>query len=387
MAKLVHESIFAAAAATPAAPALCHRGRDVCYAELASTVQGFASGLRALGARAREPVAVWLPAGVDAVAALFGASCAGCCMVVCGPEESPQAALRLLRDTGARVLVTNARRLAAMGDQLAACVQLHTVVLCGDGGAERDWLRVVSWNDCVVKSPSFASAHAVDADLAAVLWATNSGASPVQVALSHSQLLDAAESARHHLGLAPCDRILAALPLFFDHGLNQLNMAFGAGATAVLVDASEPRELVSTVARERITGMAGTASMWQELAACSWKNAHQTLRYVASVGGQAGRPTLDALRRALPATRVYLMYSFTDAVRSTCLVPGLHADEARARGGWRSGWYGGDGILVGGMRDSGWPPTAPAKLSAVPHAGHGRPAGAEPTLPFAEASR
>jgi acyl-CoA synthetase (AMP-forming)/AMP-acid ligase II len=45
------------------------------------------------------------------------------------------------------------------------------------------------------------------------------------------------------------------------------------------------------------------------------------LRYITNSGGCLPRSTLDALRRALPTTEVYLMYGLTEAFRSTYLAP------------------------------------------------------------------
>jgi acyl-CoA synthetase (AMP-forming)/AMP-acid ligase II len=45
------------------------------------------------------------------------------------------------------------------------------------------------------------------------------------------------------------------------------------------------------------------------------------LRYLTNSGGALQRPTLDALRRALPNARPFLMYGLTEAFRSTFLAP------------------------------------------------------------------
>jgi len=110
------------------------------------------------------------------------------------------------------------------------------------------------------------------------------------------------------------------LPLSFDYGLSQLTTAFHVGATAVLINHLLPRDVLNAVTAERITGLAAVPPLWIQLAQLNWP-ADCTLRYLTNSGGAMQRPTLDALRRALPAARPFLMYGLTEAFRSTFLPP------------------------------------------------------------------
>jgi acyl-CoA ligase (AMP-forming) (exosortase A-associated) len=116
--------------------------------------------------------------------------------------------------------------------------------------------------------------------------------------------------------------LLAVLPISFDAGLSQLTTAFAAGARAVLMDYLLPRDVITTVAREGITGLTAVPPLWVQLAQLSWPpEAQESLRYIANTGGHMPRTTLAALRRGLPKTQVFLMYGLTEAFRSTYLPP------------------------------------------------------------------
>jgi acyl-CoA synthetase (AMP-forming)/AMP-acid ligase II len=83
-----------------------------------------------------------------------------------------------------------------------------------------------------------------------------------------------------------------------------------------------PRDVVNTVAREGITGLAAVPPMWVQLAQLEWPQAAvDSLRYITNSGGAMPRATLDALRRSLPKTAPFLMYGLTEAFRSTYLPP------------------------------------------------------------------
>ena len=62
------------------------------------------------------------------------------------------------------------------------------------------------------------------------------------------------------------------------------------------------------------------------MAGLHWEGA-TSLRYITSSGGCIPRSTVDALRRALPQARIYLMYGLTEAFRSTYLAPELVAER------------------------------------------------------------
>ena len=68
--------------------------------------------------------------------------------------------------------------------------------------------------------------------------------------------------------------------------------------------------------------MAAVPTLWTQLASLSWHNEiKETLRYITNSGGALPNITLEALRRELPETNIYLMYGLTEAFRSTYLPP------------------------------------------------------------------
>jgi acyl-CoA ligase (AMP-forming) (exosortase A-associated) len=324
MSDLVHDFIFRSARRTPASEALVHGARRLDYAALANAVSQAAEGLLAAGLARGERVAVYLEKSVENVAAMFGASAAGGVFVPVNPLLKPEQVAYILSDCNVRVLVTSADRLRLLAAALPQCADLRMVIVTGpsDNLATLERIAVVPWDRAIAASgPTPRAPHrTIDADMAAILYTSGSTGKPKGVVLSHRNMVAGANSVASYLENTPADRILAVLPLSFDYGLSQLTTAFSVGATAVLLNYLLPRDILKAVEAERITGLAAVPPLWIQVAQLAWP-ADCTLRYLTNSGGAMQRPTLEALRRALPNAKPFLMYGLTEAFRSTFLPP------------------------------------------------------------------
>ena len=320
MATLIHEFIFETARRAPEAVALICQGVPLHYGALADMVGAAAGAMLAQGLGRGERVAVYLEKREEAVLAMFGAAAAGAVFVPVNPLLKPAQVGYILRDCGARILVTSGQRLEQLGAQLAACPHLHTVIVVGGGGLPLAGLHSLSWSACMQRMLPAPGHRVIESDMAAILYTSGSTGKPKGVVLSHRNMVAGALSVATYLENSPQDRILALLPFSFDYGLSQLTTAFACGASVVLFNYLFARDIIDTVEQEGVTGLAAVPPLWIALSHLSWPRTNR-LRYLTNSGGAMQGTTLAALRLALPATRVYLMYGLTEAFRSTFLAP------------------------------------------------------------------
>jgi acyl-CoA ligase (AMP-forming) (exosortase A-associated) len=321
---LLHELIFRSADLDSQATALQVQSEKLSYAELAERVRQAARMFLALSIGRGERIAVYLNKRTEVVAGCFGASAAGAVFVPVNPLLKPEQVAYILRDCNVRILVTSKERLDAIGPALEPCTDLHTVVVTG--ADEHPQLpagkRVVSWSTASSGAANVEPHRTIDADMAAILYTSGSTGRPKGVVLSHRNMVAGAYSVASYLQNCPQDRILSALPLSFDAGFSQLTTAFRSGASVVLIDYLLPRDVVDACARHAITGLTAVPPLWIQVAQLRWPDAaRNSLRYFANTGGRMPRATLDALRKALPHSKPYLMYGLTEAFRSTYLPP------------------------------------------------------------------
>ncbi len=319
MSDLVHDFIFRTARRTPAAPALGHGARRLDYAHLAQEVNAAAQVLLACGLQRASRVAVYLEKRVENVAACFGATAAGGVFVPVNPLLKAAQVSYILADCAVAILVTSAERLRLLAPVLADCPALRTVLVVGDAGElpAIEGIAVLAWGQPVC---DLAPHRVIDTDMAAILYTSGSTGNPKGVVLSHRNMVAGARSVAEYLELDERDRILAVLPLSFDYGFSQLTTAFHVGACVVLINHLFARDIVKAVADEAITGLAAVPPLWIQLSQLAWP-AGCSLRYLTNSGGAMPRPTVDALRAALPTAKLFLMYGLTEAFRSTYLPP------------------------------------------------------------------
>jgi len=322
MTDLIHDLIFSAAERSPAAEALSYQSQRMSYAALARELEAKAGGLCAMGLSRGERVAVYLEKRLETVVALFAASAAGGAFVPVNPLLKPEQVAYILSDCNVRILVTSLERLKLLQAVLQSCHDLHTVVVVDakDDLPVIAGLFVISWETIHATSKFHTSFVTIDSDMAAILYTSGSTGKPKGVVLSHRNLVAGAKSVTQYLGNKSNDRILSVLPLSFDYGLSQLTTAFYVGATNVLMNYLFPCDIINIVKEQQISGLAAVPPLWIQLAQSNWGKI-TSLRYITNSGGAMPRTTLDQLRSALPNTKVFLMYGFTEAFRSTYLAP------------------------------------------------------------------
>jgi acyl-CoA ligase (AMP-forming) (exosortase A-associated) len=273
------------------------------YADLDAAVGRVAAALRAGGLGPGDRVASWMGKTRLACILPLAAARAGLVHVPINPVLKQAQAAHILADSGARLLVGNAARLATLEDVDVATIALE------------------AWQD---GEEALAPSSRDPGELVALLYTSGSTGRPKGVMLSHANLWLGAVSVAHYLGLGWSDQTLCVLPLAFDYGQNQLLSTWYAGGTAIAFDYLLPNDVKKAVRRHDVTTLAGVPPLWHQLAALDWSGGEgASLRTLTNSGGHLPEPLVRALRGRFPDARLFLMYGLTEAFRSTYLDPAL----------------------------------------------------------------
>jgi len=309
----------------PAKEALVHGSKRLSYQDVARQTAGLAHGLRRAGLQRGERVAIYLEASVAQVLSIFSVSEAGGALVPINALLHPEQVAYIARDCEIRGLVTTPAKLRQLVEVLPQIPSLRFIILTGEGEFPEVSLPCLQFEE-LTQLPPFQNSNerAIDKDLAAILYTSGSTGKPKGVMLSHANVVAGSLIVSTYLEIKENERILAVLPFSFDAGLNQLMTAFQQGAAIVLINFVFAREIVQTLLKERITGLAGVPTVWSLLAqpnSTLQKQPLPDLRYITNTGGAMPQTVLSLLRQALPTTKIFLMYGLTEAFRSTYLAP------------------------------------------------------------------
>jgi amino acid adenylation domain-containing protein/non-ribosomal peptide synthase protein (TIGR01720 family) len=254
----VHELFAAQVARTPDAPAACCEGRELSYADLDRRANRLARHLQRFGAGPETPVGVLLERSLDLPVALLAVLRSGAAYLPLDPAHPPARWEQLLRDAGARLLVTTTG--------LAAQLPARTVGSNVPDGPEPG--RICLDGDAAVLEslpPDAPPPSTGPESLAYVLYTSGSTGAPKGVEVLHRGLTNHALALAERYGLAPGDRVLQFLSVAFDASLEELLPPLVSGAAVVLHPAPaslEPRELLEYCLREQVNVLHIPPPVW-----------------------------------------------------------------------------------------------------------------------------
>ncbi|MCA1453646.1 non-ribosomal peptide synthase/polyketide synthase [Bradyrhizobium sp. BRP22] len=295
------EQFEAQAKAAPDAVAVVVGDREISYGELNRRANGLARRLRGAGVGADVVVGLALERGIEMMVALLAVLKAGGAYLPLDPDYPEARLAHMLRDSGARLVLTQ------------ASLQPRVAPVLAETGAE-PWL---------LDEPQDAAGH--DAgnlglamhpeSLAYVIYTSGSTGLPKGVMVRHDAVTNFLATMAEQPGLTAEDRVLGLTSLSFDIAVLELWLPLMIGACVVLADratAHDPDRLKALVAAQGVTVMQATPSTWRMLLdhdAASRPWLPQGCR--ALCGGEALAPDL-ARRLVGQAGEVWNLYGPTE---------------------------------------------------------------------------
>jgi acyl-CoA synthetase (AMP-forming)/AMP-acid ligase II len=281
-----------------------------------------AAWLRDQGIHPGDRVVIDLKNGIDAVTALFSVARVGGIVVGASPAWTPHQLTRVLRDAGARILITGETRVA----QLDLDDRPPAILTRGSCRGATPWSELTTLDTLLHE--------ALPTDPAILIYTSGSTGAPKGVIHSHKNLVDFARIVAGYLGNTADDRVLWVLAWSFGYGLSQLLTMCWSGGQVVVPASMLPADVVKAHDRWAITGIAQVPFGWTQLAD-HLEATHRTLagiRYATNAGDGPSGALLERLPRLLPGAQLYLMYGQTECFRTTYLPPQLYDAKRGAMG-------------------------------------------------------
>ncbi len=228
-------------------------GTTLTYAQAAAEADKVAGFFAGLGVEPGEPVAVLLPNGLDFVRVWLGLMRLGAVVVALNNELKGAFLAHQLSDTGCRVTVLDAERLARIADIAERLPALETLVIDGRaedapapfrGTALSDWRAAPPWTGPLPAA----------SDTACIMYTSGTTGPAKGVLMPHAHCFLFGLGTIDNFALTPEDRFYICLPLFHANGLfMQLGATLIAGACAALRERFSASSWIADIRRFEAT--------------------------------------------------------------------------------------------------------------------------------------
>ncbi len=335
MTKSLASRLLATARHHPRTVAVVDGERRIDYTGLAARVKGFAGFLHAQGLGAGERIAIALPNSLEAVVACYGSWLAGCVAVPLNAQARGRELGAWLEHAGAKLLVHEVGNAEVEAGLAQARVAPHRVVVgdgAGDGGLPPGGTH---WQDAIGSAPVASVAH-IFQPVATILYTSGTTGAPKGVTLTHANVVANTDAIIEYLELTQADSALSALPFYYSYGASVLHTHLAVGGRLVLQpNLVFPDVVVDVMARERVTGFPGVASMFSLLLDRVSLADHDlsAMRYMTQAGGAMAPGLIKRLRNAIPHARLFVMYGQTEATARLAWLPPERLDEKSGSAG------------------------------------------------------
>jgi polyketide synthase PksJ len=254
------------------ATALTFEDEQVSYAELDRQANRVAHALQGMGSGRNHFVALLFTRSSDMLAAQLGVLKTGAAYVPIDPEVPQQRLSYLLRDSGARVLLTQARHLDAVlegGAELERIILLDTEVLRADSPADEEGTVLLGRDFINAQPDNRPETESGPDDLAYMIYTSGSTGEPKGVMVRHRNILNFLHWVHRYYSLGPADQLALVTSYSFDMTLASNWASLMSGATLHILDNDKTRDvetLLRFISDKKITLLNVTPSHFSLLA-------------------------------------------------------------------------------------------------------------------------
>jgi len=305
---------------------LVQEGRRFTYGEHDRLARVLAQSLAGLGVERGDRVALVSANVPEWVITWWACAIVGATLVPLNAWWKAEELEFGLDDSGAKVLIADARRLALVRDRLEQLPALEHVFVFDGPGDES--VRLFSELIADAGDPGMPESPIDEDDVLAILYTSGTTGKPKGATVSHRQAIANVQNiivmgvAQAMRGTPPPEAQaglqtanLLVVPLFHVTGcLSTMTLAYATGAKVVLMPVGrfDPDIAMATIERERVTSIGGVPTiMWRILESPNLENFDLTSVKRASYGGAPAAPELvERIERVFPQMRKTLTTAY-----------------------------------------------------------------------------
>src|SRR5712671_3401849 len=315
--KSIWAMVSEAAARNPDGEALVCGARRMTWREVAQQSACVSGGLRKMGLRSGDRVALLLGNRIEFVLAMFGAAHLGLVTVLLSTRQQKPEIAYVLSDCGAKLLIHEARLADRLPDARDVPELMHRIAV--DDGSASQFAGLLDSE----ASPQPASVG--EEETAMILYTSGTTGRPKGAMLAHCNVIHSSMIFVSCLQLTAADRSIAAVPLGHVTGVvaNIMTIVRCAGALIIMAE-FKAAEYLKVAARERVSYTVMVPAMYNlcllqpdfdSYDLSSWR-----------IGGFGGAPmpiaTIERLAEKIPGLKLANCYGATETTSPSTMMPG-----------------------------------------------------------------
>src|SRR6266568_1018955 len=306
-----------AAARNPDGEALVCGATRMTWREVAQQSARVAAGLRKIGLRSGDRVALLLGNRIEFVLAMFGAAHLGLVTVLLSTRQQKPEIAYVLSDCGAKLLIHEAKLADRLPDARDAPDLMHRISV--DDGSVSQFAGLLD-NEA---SPQPASVG--EEEIAMILYTSGTTGRPTGAMLAHCNVVHSSMIFVSCLQLTAADRSIAAVPLGHVTGVvaNIMTMVRCAGALIIMAE-FKAAEYLKVAARERVTYTVMVPAMYNLCLLQPDFDGYDLSSW--RIGGFGGAPmpvaTIEKLKVTIPGLKLANCYGSTETTSPSTIMPG-----------------------------------------------------------------
>ena len=287
-------------AAAPHGAAVLHEDVAWSAADLDVRVDAMAVGLERAGIGRGDRVGLLLQNVPDALTTLLAAWRRGAAVALLNPMYAGDELRHLLRDSGARLVVTDSSLCARLAEAATGTDVAIVWATTDTGTADRPAVPggVTALDDILAEHDGSTPSPATvgPQDVALLTYTSGTTGPPKGAMNTHANVLAVADGVRDRMRLGAEDRVLCVAPVFHITGAVITTAApLLAGSAVVLVGRTSPEKIVEACTRHGVTTTTGSITVYHGLAQAAGvdRATFASIRHLWSGGAPVPPATVD----------------------------------------------------------------------------------------------
>ncbi|MBO9129273.1 o-succinylbenzoate--CoA ligase [Bacillus sp. 165] len=272
--------------------AMIYKDKKINYAELQKNVDKYAVYLKQLGVRKGDCVALSCQNSPEFVYSYFGVTQAGATVIPMNLMLTLKEIEYIFSDAKVKTWIIHRNifeKINIPEEKVIAALDLETLIVVDE-----------EFTDSIASNKQALEVQMYEDDVCTILYTSGTTGKPKGVMLTHKNLLSNADSLIELFHVNQEDKFLCVLPFFHTFGFTVTILApLLAGATLVISETFNPKEVINNLNEEKITIFSGVPSMYVLL--CKHIQKHKLkfphIRHGVSAGAslpmEIGRAFLD----------------------------------------------------------------------------------------------